>query len=99
MVSRFEQLLRAMDIGNNTRKRALLLHYAGPAVNDIFDTIPATGGHDDFDTAKDKLSAYFRPQTNAIFQVYQFRQTKQEKGEAIDAYHTRQRQLSKKCKL
>lgn len=74
------------------RQRALLLHYAGEEVNDIFETLPDTG--DDYDTAVAKLTEYFAPNKNADFEIYKFRQTKQEAGESIDTFHTRLRQLS-----
>ena len=38
-LSRFERLMIALDIRNPKRKRAMLLHYAGPKVDDIFDTL------------------------------------------------------------
>ena len=41
------------------RQRALLLHYAGEDVNEIFDTLTDTG--EDIATAKLKLKEYFAP--------------------------------------
>ena len=70
-----------MLIGMNTtvpkRKRALLLHYAGPDVDEIFDTLPNTGEDNDYDTAVAKLHEYFSPQVNTTYEVYNFRQAKQ----------------------
>ena len=43
-----------MDIKDVKRKRALLLHYAGEDVNDIFETLTDTG--DDYETAVTKLT-------------------------------------------
>ena len=76
--SRFEQLLWALDITDDTRRRALLMHYAGPEVNDIFDTLAATGDNAAYDTAKQKLEEHFETQTNKIFEIYQFRLCRQE---------------------
>ena len=39
-VGRFKNLLLAMDISDTRRKTALLLHYAGQDVHDVFDTLP-----------------------------------------------------------
>ena len=61
------------------RRRALLLHYAGEEVNEIFETLPNTGN--DYDTAVTKLTEYFSPKKNTEFEVYKFRQAKQEAGE------------------
>lgn len=75
----------------------MLLHYAGEDVNDIFDTLPETG--DDFDTAIAKLTEYFAPKKCTEYEVYKFRQAKQEHGENIDTFHTRLRKLSEKCEF
>ena len=36
---RFENLMVAMDVSNAARKKAVLLHYAGERVHEIFDTL------------------------------------------------------------
>ena len=69
------------------RKRALLLHYAGEEVNEIFETLPNTG--DNYDTAVARLTEHFSPKKNTEFEIYKFRQAKQEHGEGIDTFHTR----------
>ena len=38
-LKRFENYLIAMNVEDETRKRAMLLHYAGPRVYDIFDIL------------------------------------------------------------
>ena len=93
--NRFENLLIGMDIKDKKRQRALLLHYAGEEVNEIFETLTNTG--DDYAGAKGKLDAYFAPKKNTEFEVYKFRQAKQQQSEGIDAYLTRLRQLSINC--
>ena len=55
--------LSYLDIKDNKRKRALLLHYSGEQANDIFDTLPDTGN--DYATAWDKLTTVLR-QRNAL---------------------------------
>ena len=54
--NRFENLLIGMDIKDKKRQRALLLHYAGEEVNEIFETLTNTG--DDYAGAKGKLDTY-----------------------------------------
>ena len=93
--NRFENLLIGMDIKDKKRQRALLLHYAGEEVNEIFETLTNTG--DDYAGAKGKLDTYFAPKKNTEFEVYKFRQAKQQQSEGIDAYLTRLRQLSINC--
>ena len=41
-LSRFRNLLIVMNVTYKKRKRALLLHYAGEATNEIFDMLPDT---------------------------------------------------------
>ncbi|XP_074635909.1 uncharacterized protein LOC141894234 [Acropora palmata] len=66
-------------------------------VDEILDTLPDNGDKD-YDTAIERLNAYFSPPTNIAYEVYNFRQTKQ-KGESLDSYHTRLRQLAKTCEF
>jgi hypothetical protein len=58
-------------------------------VEAIFDTLPDTGQDDDFKTACEKLTEYFSPSKNVPFEVYKFRQAKQQEHETLDAYYTR----------
>lgn len=95
--SRLENLLICMDVKDDKRKRALLLHYAGEDVCDIFDTLPNTG--DDYATAKKALTDYFAPKKNTEFEIYRFRQAKQEASECMDVFHTRLRKLSENCEF
>ena len=96
-LGRFERLLIAMNIEEKKQQRAMLLHFAGPAVDEIFDTLPDTGEAKDYDKAVEALNAYFIPQINTAYEEYNFRQAKQRDNETLDAYHTRLRQLSQNC--
>ena len=95
----FEMFLTASGITNATRKRALLLYLAGSRVREIFQHLPDVGNADDYDTAKTKLTTHFEPQKNRRYEVYRFRETKQELGETLDQYHTRLRALSTACEF
>ena len=96
-LGRFERLLVAMNITDKKQQRAMLLHFAGPAVDEIFDTLSATGEAKDYDKAIEALNAYFIPHVNTAFEEYNFRQAKQNQSETLDAFHTRLRQLSQNC--
>ena len=53
-----------MNVTDKKRKRALLLHYAGEATNESFDTLPDTTpgeGGDTFEKAVQALTNYFTP--------------------------------------
>ena len=58
---------------NKQRRRAMLLHLAGEAVQDIFDTLPGTGGVKDYTKACDALNAYFVPKTNTAHARHEFK--------------------------
>ncbi|CAH3032493.1 unnamed protein product [Porites lobata] len=60
-----------MNITDKKRKRALLLHYAGEATNEIFDTLPDTTPGEGEDTQ------------NRQYEIYIFRQAKQKSNESI----------------
>ena len=89
--------MKVCYVVTNKRQRALLLHYAGEDVNEIFDTLTDTG--EDFPTAKLKLKEYFAPKKNTEYEVHRFRQAKQSPEETIDSFHTRLRQLALNCEF
>jgi hypothetical protein len=98
-LKRFQRYLLAMDIKSKARQRAMLLYAAGPEVETIFDTLPDNGDDDDFKTACEKLTEYFSPSKNVAFEVYKFRQAKQQEHETLDAYYTRLCTLAKTCEF
>ena len=79
----FDTFLVASGISDTKQQRALLLYQAGPRIREIFKQIPDTGDADDFDTAKAKLTEYFEPQKNRRYEVFRFRQAKQEQGVSL----------------
>ena len=98
-VLRFENFTVAYDINADPRKKALLLHFAGPIVHDIYETLsPDTIGDNYADTLK-VLNDYFLPKKNVEFAIYKFRQTKQEVNESLDTYYTKLKQLAKYCEF
>ena len=68
------------------RKRALLLHYSGEEVNDLFDTLPDTGEDNDYKEACEALTRYFTPKKNVSFEIFKFRNLKQESHETVDEF-------------
>jgi hypothetical protein len=64
-LTRFKNLLLALDVDDTKRQRALLLHYAGESVNEIFETLPNTEAGEDedpFEKASDGVNKLFYPQ-------------------------------------
>ena len=75
------------------------MYQAGSRVREIFKQLPDTGADEDFDTAKEKLCLYFKPQKNRRYEVYRFRQGTQEQSETLDKFHMRLRTLSQTCEF
>jgi len=98
-LARFENLIVGMGIADAKQKRALLLHYSGPEVDEIFDTLEGTGEDEDYKTAVEKLTAHFNPQINTTYEVFSFRKAQQNEGESLDSFHTRLRTLAKTCEF
>ena len=99
-VSRFKNLMVAMNITSDPRQKALLLHYAGESMSDIFDTLNvAAAGPDQTNTdmAIQAFTTYFAPQENKDFEVMNFRRAKQEKNEDLASFVTRLKKLSVTC--
>ena len=100
---RFDNLVVAMNVSDNKRKKALLLHLAGESVLDVFEGLVLPEIPDDADpavtnaytVAKDALNNHFNPKKNVEFERY----TKQQTYENIDAYHARLHTLSKYCEF
>ena len=100
---RLENLFTAMKITEQPRKKAMLLHYAGEDVNDIYETFTDTT----YDAAKAILDAYFTPKKNLTFEVYNFRKLKQDDEgkrniravETIDQYVARLRTVGVRCEF
>ena len=92
-----------MRINNAERKKAILLHFAGPEVHDIFDTIitPAPAEGEDtpnvYQVCINALNDYFIPQANVTFNTYKFRQMKQEQGESLDEFYARLKHQATLC--
>ena len=96
---RFENFLLAMNVDDPTRKRALLLHYIGPSAFDVFETLSDTGDEKDYKTAMERLTEHFTPQRNVEYEIYLFRQARQQPQENLDQFATRFGQLASSCEF
>lgn len=79
------------------RRRALLLHYAGPDVQDIFSTLPNTGEAVDYNEAVAALNAYFVPPVNNAYARQSFYKLSQNPGETVQQFTTHLRQAARDC--
>ena len=82
--TRLQYYIDAKGFTADHRKRALLLHTAGPAVQDIFSTLSDTGTS--YAEALNSLEAYFIPQKNLHFERHSFRQAHQAASEPVDQF-------------
>ena len=90
----FEFYVVAKGITTDVQKKALLLHTAGMAVQDLFETLsdpgPAGDGEDaaggEYEVAMRKLDAHFSPKLNTPYERHVFRQMKQENQETVDQF-------------
>ena len=84
----FDTYASAAGCTDKKQLRQLLLHSAGPGVQDNFDTLTNTG--DDADTARAKLLEYFTLLQNVPFNRHVFRQEGQSEKESV-AHFVKQR--------
>ena len=75
----------------------MLLHLAGPDVQEIFTTLTDTGNTTDYARAVDVLNAYFVPQVNSAFARQTFHQITQKPGETVQQFATRLKKAAKDC--
>ncbi|XP_053685705.1 uncharacterized protein K02A2.6-like [Sabethes cyaneus] len=106
-------MIRASRIDDDEWKRDLLLHYAGPSVQELFDTLPEVPGINErgpllnvehytpnmtaYDEAKSKLNDFFLPKENSTYERHLLRQMKPRTGENIDAFTIRLRVQAERC--
>ena len=78
---KYLQKLENSFVGMNTesrkRRKALLLHYLGDDVFDIYQTLSDTRDEKGYEETKAALTKYFKPQVNEEFEISQFRQMKE----------------------
>ena len=96
-ISKLENLFTGMAIDAKKRKKALLLHYAGDEVFEIYETLNMGDNDSNYDTTKTALGNYFNPKKNKEFERYEFRNIKQGQNETIDQFATRLRQKAENC--
>ena len=96
-IAHFENLMLGLEITDSSRKRALLLYYAGPEVHDVYLTLSPPAAGEDYPAAKRRLDEYFEPARNETFEVYNFRSLVQFEDETIDKYVVRLREAASRC--
>ena len=77
--------------------RALLLHCAGPDIQDIFDVLADTGSAKDYEQAEDALTRHFVTQINTPYERHLFREMVQGEDKTIDQFAIRLRRKAQQC--
>ena len=81
-LTKFENFLVAMNITEDKRKVAMLLHFGGDYVRDFIDNaVPKVEG---YDATVECLNEHLNPKTNNTFEIYRFQKTIQD-SDATDA--------------
>ncbi|XP_065188286.1 uncharacterized protein K02A2.6-like [Sycon ciliatum] len=99
----FQYYLAAEDITDSTRSKAKLLHLVGPAVQDVFDTLPEPPAPTDgsvqnsYDKVVTMLDSYFQYTPNVMFERHTFRRLAQMETETVAQFGNRLVQQAKLC--
>ena len=99
--------MKAMNITDAKRMKALLLHLAGEQTYNVYEGLVVQAVAEDADPAVDNVynsnqtrARYaFSQKKNVEFDIYNFRLANQRAGEMLDDYHGRLRALSKYCEF
>lgn len=111
-VQSFEICMTASGIADDDRKLAMLLHMAGPKVQNIYSKLPdekqsqtpcgpLAAGYimqpTAYEHAVDKLNEYFLPKQNDAYERHVLRLMRQEEDETIGAFVMRLRPQAEHC--
>ena len=96
---RLDLLFTAIDITDAKRKKAILLHYGGEELSDIFETLTIQGDSDDYQKTVKTLKDHFTPRDCIDQHVYNFHKEVQRPNENISAFHTRLQLIAKQCRF
>ena len=90
-------LFLAIEITDEKRQKALLLHYGGEELMILCESLLAETD-ETYKLAKVKLDTYFEPKINKTFETYVYRSMKQEE-ERGDQFYTRLKSSVIRCEF
>lgn len=105
----FEYYIIARGIKEDERKKALLLHCAGPAVQEVFETLPEVTAADEMFQGDETpeftnylatltmLDRKFLPQINDSYERHKFRRMNQKEDETVEQYVVRLKNQAGLC--
>ena len=95
-INRLQNLFRVLNIADELRQKALLLHYGGAELMVLCETVLAATD-DTFALAMVKLDSYFETKINTTFETYVIRCMKQEDDETLDHFSIRLKSAANRC--
>ena len=101
-VRSFELFAEGRGVTEAKQRKALMLHCAGTAVQDIFYTlelVQGTSGDSEYDITKKTLNRHFESKINVPYERYCFRQLSQELNESMEEFVVRLRQQAAVCEF
>lgn len=100
-IKKFENYLVVTNVTDDTRKTAMLNHYAGDDVAEILENLPEPVPvvENCYKKAVKQLNDYFIPKTNIDFEIYNLREQQQMPGESLMQFYTRLCALSSNCEF
>ncbi|XP_071959977.1 uncharacterized protein [Antedon mediterranea] len=94
----FELYATGKGVVDKNQKKALLLHCAGMAVQDIYDCLTEENGTEEYDVVVNTLNKQFAMKTNVPYERC-FRKLTQGDDETIHQFINRLRQQAAKCEF
>ena len=76
---RFYKFVVAKGFNDDTRIKAMMLHHAGETVFELSESVGVLDT-DKYAVAREKLTAYFTPNSNTEYKIFVFQQTQQLPG-------------------
>ena len=86
---RFENLLIALNVTNDSQELALLLNYLGEECYDICDNLLIPGTQESYNNTIQLFDGHFKPKPNISYEMYTSRKIKQNADETISKFFIR----------
>ena len=91
-VTKFENILVVMNITEDKRNVAMLLHFRGDYVRDFIDN--AVSKVEGYDATVEYLNEHLNPKTSDTFEIYKFQKTIQDSKETVQHFCNRLRSIT-----
>ncbi|CAM1303802.1 Uncharacterised protein r2_g1367 [Pycnogonum litorale] len=100
-VRRFDIFLESENVKDDARRKAKLLYLAGEDIYDVYynqvQSLTVPPGMSEYDFIKNQISSYFTPRRNIEFEIFEFRNLKQDALTKIDEFYTNLLRMTRYC--